>query len=359
LATASACSSDSDAAPASGEDVYRSQVADGNTFTCATCHALSEPADDALRRPGHPIGDAAARPSWKNGQVTQLREAVNSCLVEWMNAEPWDADDGRWLALEGFLREQAPASAPALTYAIVPPPTELTGGDAAAGRATFNGSCAVCHGTDGGGTERAPGVVGFGIAPELTAERVRLSGRRDSAVYPGLTGGVMPFWAADRLSDAELRDLVAYLAQIDDSDTDGSGTSGTTADATTSTSTTTAETTGSGSGCTADHPRVGQTATLVPFAHDVGGVARVVDDCTIEITNFSYDGRGVVVEIYGAVAGNYDAGVSLSDDLTRPTPYSGDTLRLTLPEGVTLDDIDGVSVWCVSVGVDFGSGQFQ
>ena len=29
------------------------------------------------------------------------------------------------------------------------------------------------------------------------------SGAIDSSVYEGLTGGRMPFWAADRLSDAE------------------------------------------------------------------------------------------------------------------------------------------------------------
>jgi hypothetical protein len=32
---------------------------------------------------------------------------------------------------------------------------------------------------------------------------------------------------------------------------------------------------------------------------------------------------------------------------------------LTLPEGRTLDELDGISIWCVAVGVDFGSGRFE
>src|SRR5688572_18858049 len=97
LLGACAGQADSEAAEiAEGERIYREPVEDGNTFACATCHALEEPASD-FRRPGHPLGDAAARPSFKDGAVTDLREAVNSCLVEWMNAQPWSAPDPRWI----------------------------------------------------------------------------------------------------------------------------------------------------------------------------------------------------------------------------------------------------------------------
>src|SRR5688572_11838733 len=76
-----------------GELIYRTPVADGNTFACATCHAIEEPTANGLRHPGHPIGDAARRATYKNGEVASLREAVNSCLEEWMVAEPWQEDD--------------------------------------------------------------------------------------------------------------------------------------------------------------------------------------------------------------------------------------------------------------------------
>src|SRR5690606_22721219 len=139
------------------------------TFACATCHALSEPADDGLRRAGHPIGDATARPTYKNGERREMRGAVNSCLTEWMNAAPWTAEDERWIALSGFLEGLAPdEGAEDLSFEIVAPPSAavLTSGDPVAGRATFNATCSVCHAQDGGGSLLAPPIAGFGLDPE-------------------------------------------------------------------------------------------------------------------------------------------------------------------------------------------------
>jgi len=334
-----------------GERIYRSEVDDGNTFACATCHALREPADDGLRRVAHPLSDAAHRPSYKNGELTQMRDAVNSCLQEWMNAEPWERADPRWLALEEFLESEAPAGpAEPLRFEIVSPPLGdgLEGGDPAAGRALFNDSCSSCHGQDGTGTLQAPPVGDRGLDPGYVAERVRRSGRADSPVYDGLTGGVMPFWAADRLSDDELRDLTAWLAEggqaeppadpPDDLPDDPPGDPG---------------------GCGATHPMVGATAILEENFHDVGGIAQIVDDCTIEIREFTFDGTGVEVRLYGGLDSNYDEGFAMGENLLRTGGWQGETLTFTLPAGRTLDDLDGVSVWCVPIGVDFGSGMFN
>jgi mono/diheme cytochrome c family protein len=339
-----------------GEEIFRSRVEDGNTFTCATCHATSEPADDGFRRPGHALGDAAARPTFKNGQVADLREAAGSCLQEWMNADAWTADDPRWIALRSYLTQTAPDDAPPLSFQIVAPPADLEGGDEAAGQTLFNDSCAVCHGIDGGGTQLAPPVAGLSLDPGYVAARVRTSGRADSSVYEGLTGGVMPFWAADRLSDDELRDLVAWLANSEpapmpsddggsDSDDGGDGSS--------------SDDGSLPSDCGSTHPRVGQTALMTANFHDVGGIAEIIDDCTIEIRDFTFDGQGVDVRLYGGLGGDFDAGFGMGEDLRRAEPYEGETLTFTLPAGQTLDDLDGVSVWCVPVGVDFGSGFFQ
>jgi mono/diheme cytochrome c family protein len=333
-----------------GEALYAEPIADGNSFSCATCHALSEPAPDGFRRPGHPIGDATRRPSWKNGQLDDMRDAVNSCLQEWMNAEPWAADDPRWIALREFLDGQAgQAEAPALSFEIVSPPSDLSGGDADAGRTVFNQSCAVCHGQDGAGTNQAPPVVGHGYERSYTAQRVRTSGRSDSPIYPGLSGGIMPFWAADRLSDAELLDLVAYLELVAESgDGDGDG-----------------DPSGDGDGdgdpggdCPSTSARLGWTAELETFFHNVGGTAEIVDDCTVVISNFTYDGTGIDVRIYGGQDGDYDNGFAMTDDLLLNGGYDGVTLVAKLPDGESMEDLDGISVWCVDVGVDFGSGLF-
>lgn len=338
-----ACSDSGGGTEASGETLYMEPHPDGNTFACATCHSLFEPAPDGVRRPGHSIADAALRPTFKNGQLDELRDAVNSCRVEWMAATAFGEADPRWLALSGYLRELAgEGEVPALSYEIVQPPTDLGGGDVESGRALFNRSCVVCHGNDATGTERAPALRGDLLDADTIAVRVRTSGLQQSAVYGGLTGGRMPFWAADRLSDDELRDLVAFVLQ-NDGEGGGDGETGELRE------------------CEATHPKIGQIASLSTFAHQVSGTAMIVDDCTIRIDDFIFDGGGIDVRFYGGLGGNYTAGFSMSEeDLRRPEGYDGtEAVYAQLPEGRTLDDLDGISVWCVPVAASFGDGLFE
>ncbi|MEM7434306.1 MAG: DM13 domain-containing protein [Myxococcota bacterium] len=336
---------DGDGSPVpSGQALYEEPHVDGNSFACATCHALSEPTSDGVRRPGHPIGDAAVRDTYKNGQLTSFLAAVNTCRVEWMAAPEFTDDDERWLALFEFLADEA-AGAPSssLSYEIVEPPAALDGGDPMVGQEIFNETCVVCHGVDAEGTERGPTLVGSSLSAELVARRVRTSGTVNSSVYQGLTGGRMPFWAADRLSDEELLDVIAFVLGND-------GSVG-----------------GGGEGgmeglreCPSTHPSIGQTATLVQFSHDVGGTARIIDDCTIQIDDFTFDGLGIDVRFYGGLDGDYDNGFSMSEeDLRRPGGYNGETVFAQLPEGRTLNDLNGISVWCVPVAQTFGDGLFN
>lgn len=339
----SACSDSGGTAVASGETLYMERHEDGNEFACSTCHALEEPAPDGVRRPGHAIGDAANRPTFKNGQLTEFRDAVNTCRVEWMGATAFAADDARWLALFEYLGAQAGDDpAPPLEYEIVAPPAELDGGDAEDGRDLFNRSCIVCHGQDARGTERGPALRGALLTPELIATRIRTSGLRDSEIYEGLTGGRMPFWSADRVSDTELLDLVAFVLGVDG----GEGGEGATANL---------------RDCDATHPNIGQVAELSTFAHRVSGTAVIVDDCTIRIDDFVFDGGGIDVRFYSGLEGNYVDGFSMSEtDLRRPGGYDGtEIVYAQLPEGRTLDELDGISVWCVPVAQSFGDGLFQ
>jgi len=317
---------------------------DGNTFACNTCHALTEPAGDGFARAGHPLGDAVQRPTFKNGQLDDILDAANSCRTEWMLAPAFDADDPRWIALLDHLTEAAPdAPAEPLTFEIVPPPADATGGEAAAGQAFFNGACALCHGQDAVGTEQAPPLVGAFLDADYIAQRIRTSGLRDSETYDGLTGGRMPFWAADRIDDDTLRDVVAFVLGNDPmDDPDGPMLPDDLE-----------------RDCPSTHPRVGATGTFRDLFHDVGGTATVVDDCTIEISDFSFDGTGVNVQFYGGQAGDYRGGFSMSPDIRRAGGYDGETLFVQLPEGQTLDDLDGISVWCVPVGVNFGDAVFE
>src|SRR5690349_3921062 len=82
-----------------GRAMYEAPLSDGNSFACATCHALAEPTADGLRRPGHPLGDATRRRTWKNGKAPTFLAAVNSCLEEWMGSAPWEGTEPRFVAL--------------------------------------------------------------------------------------------------------------------------------------------------------------------------------------------------------------------------------------------------------------------
>lgn len=330
-------------APRTGEMVYRFTQASGNSFSCASCHALVEPSQNGFQRPGHPLGSATRRPHYKDGQLDTMLDAVNSCLDEWMNAQAWNESSPEWMALQSWLDEQAaPGAAPPVDIQIVEPPAVLSGGDATAGREAFNESCAICHAEDGSGSIQAPPVVGFGLDASLVANRVRKSGRVDG-IYQGLTGGVMPFWGANRLGDGDLLDIVAYIAQGEDTGETGDPDGG-----------------GGDSQCAADHPKVGQSTVLTTRAHGVRGLATIVDNCTIELSQFNYDGRGIVVQAYTGTNGNFfgSAARAISADLVGPR-YSNATLRFTLPDTLSLDDFNSLSIWCVQVGVSFGDGIFR
>jgi mono/diheme cytochrome c family protein len=261
-----------------------------------------------------------------------------------MAASELSIDDSRWVALRDFLESTAgDMPAAAIRYEIVSPPNELDGGDTTAGRDTFNQTCVVCHGVDATGTERGPALRGQTLNDALVARRVRTSGPGDSAVYPGLTNGIMPFWAADRLSDDELLDVTAFVLTNDGGGTGGSG----------------------GSGppdlreCDSTHAKVGQVAVLSTLAHSVSGTAEIIDDCTIRVDDFVYDGGGIDVRFYSGLGGNYVDGFPMSEDLLRPGGYNGETVYAQLPDTRTLDELDGISVWCVDVATSFGDGIFQ
>lgn len=109
--------------------------------------------------------------------------------------------------------------------------------------------------------------------------------------------------------------------------------------------------------CDKTHSRVGQVATLSTRSHGVSGKATVIDNCTLEIRNFSYDGGGLSkVFVYGGKAGNYVAGFPIGVNL-RGTVFANQTLTVALNAG-DLDRLDGISIWCSDANANFGDGKF-
>ena len=113
-------------------------------------------------------------------------------------------------------------------------------------------------------------------------------------------------------------------------------------------------------GCvrTAKSSKIGQTATLSTLAHRVSGVAKVVDDCTIEVANFSYDGGGLqFVYAYGALNANYAAGFIIGPNI-RGLAYNNQLLVIELKSG-DIDKLNSISIWCTEARVSFGDGVFK
>ena len=104
--------------------------------------------------------------------------------------------------------------------------------------------------------------------------------------------------------------------------------------------------------------KIGQTATFTSHYHGVAGTATITDASTITVSNFSYEGSGILVYMILSPNSNFSPYTIISDDLVRGTPYVNETLNLSIPPGTVLEDINYISVWCIEIPISFGDGQF-
>jgi hypothetical protein len=110
--------------------------------------------------------------------------------------------------------------------------------------------------------------------------------------------------------------------------------------------------------CSDDHELVGATATLETHFHSVAGTVTVIDNCTVELTDFTFDGQGLDVRAVLSDNADFESYDVLSEDLRADGPYDDAVLSLPLREGMTLDGITDFSIWCVPAGASFGDGSF-
>ena len=111
--------------------------------------------------------------------------------------------------------------------------------------------------------------------------------------------------------------------------------------------------------CGAEHALVGAVANLQTRFHEVMGVATIIDDCTVEISDFTFDGEGLSVHAVLGHDADFDSYDVLSDDLREDGPYDGVTLSLPLREGMSLDGVTHLSIWCIPASASFGDGPFE
>jgi hypothetical protein len=108
------------------------------------------------------------------------------------------------------------------------------------------------------------------------------------------------------------------------------------------------------------YPRAGWETHLTQLGHKVAGTATIVDERTIRLTHFSYDGFAPMMYVYLATNQTASAfrnhGLIIGPRLARA--YSNETHTVQLPEGQSFDGRTAVSIWCLTVQGNFGWGTF-
>jgi hypothetical protein len=109
-------------------------------------------------------------------------------------------------------------------------------------------------------------------------------------------------------------------------------------------------------------PQVGWQATLSTLAHNVSGTVTIVDEDTLRVDDFTYDGGGLSVNFYLGTEESrpaFAAGLQVGPQLLGHLYTGGEPpLVIDLRAGETLEGWHAVTVWCVDVGVSFGQGTF-
>ncbi len=96
--------------------------------------------------------------------------------------------------------------------------------------------------------------------------------------------------------------------------------------------------------------------TIEDGQHDVSGEFTFLDNGTVSIQNANYDGGAPDVYL---VLGSYDDEGNFIAKKTISERIDGklenQTLEISLPEGVNIDEYDALSFWCENFQEDFGS----
>lgn len=189
-----------------------------NYLACDDCH--SRTADEGSRIfPGYPLENSAGRESWWGGYEAQYLGAVDFCFRRFMRGQPLEPGQPKGDALYEYLASISPeTSSPALPLTITRNITLIAGGDAVAGEAIYDAACRHCHGSPSGSGRLDPAITA--IDEDLFEEydvlfpgidhRVVVAEKVRHGSFFGI-GGVMPFFAEERLTDEELASVMTYL----------------------------------------------------------------------------------------------------------------------------------------------------
>ena len=107
------------------------------------------------------------------------------------------------------------------------------------------------------------------------------------------------------------------------------------------------------------YPRAGWAADMRHGAHSSEGFATIVDERTIQIDHFSYDGGAPAVYFYLGRSNTQQGfinGIPIGPQLNHA--YNDETVVVQLPESQTIDGYSAISVWCADFNANFTSASF-
>lgn len=215
---------------AEGRRLFHAPTLGTNGLSCAHCHADfdEERQDDGLIRAGHSLYNAAARETWwgkdpkRPNAYRQIASAAVVCLEHYQRSAT-RLSAQQTMDLQAYLEAitHRPERAPLSVF----PAGDLSGayeghgdGNRLDGQPLFMAACHACHPNGGAGIGPA---IPRDRDPAFYARKVRegdglgavLTGI-DPDAYDPAAGLFMPFFGADRLSQRQLRDIIAYIRSL-------------------------------------------------------------------------------------------------------------------------------------------------
>ncbi|MFQ5843416.1 MAG: c-type cytochrome [Planctomycetota bacterium] len=205
-----------DDAVARGRRIFFDSGEDLEWPSCAHCHATVAVEEEAQEtghiRPAYPVFNTAHRGAWKNKPAGKgpktAGDAGNICVRAFQKRKP--LPPAQLADLNAFLESVSPSTdvQPRKIRYKPPLPEELDGGDAEEGPGRISLYCAGCHGD-------TSDHIMFKLEPKKKWKKLRVARKVRGYTRAGkwkANNGMMSFFARGRLPDADLKDILAYLA---------------------------------------------------------------------------------------------------------------------------------------------------
>jgi thiosulfate dehydrogenase len=189
-----------------------------NELTCATCHrARPRPGDERVL-PGADLAGVTRRASYWGGAESDLLRALGYCQTRFMGVEaPLAASDREAGDLYAFL-ESLEGPEDAVPFTVVRTVADLAPGDATAGRARYERTCAGCHGAmdtgEGALSAALPTLPGDVVRQHSDytplEQRLVFVEKVRHGAFLGYDGEMPPF-SLEVLPDPDLADVLSAL----------------------------------------------------------------------------------------------------------------------------------------------------